>query len=208
MQQSIPIPIARVQDIGLAAPDFVRTIGTARLRRLRLALPLAAAGLVVGCAGIPNIGTDVSMTGMPNTEVALRESMRLVDTEIGKLGRMAPPVPPLPPAPHITVSPPIAPAPPPLRAVAYPVVPGELQKVIVFTWTGTLEAGVRQLADDIGYVTTIALPGPGQASLPVSITTGPVPVIQALQALGDAAGTHATVRVDPVRRQVDVLYHA
>ena len=42
----------------------------------------------------------------------------------------------------------------------------------------------------------------------VSVAIGPVPVIQAFRALGDAAGTRATVRVDPARRQVEVLYHA
>ncbi len=162
--------------------------------RFRLLPPLAAACLVMGCAAIPNVGTDVATTGMPNTEVALRESIRLVHAEIGKLGSMAPPAPPAPP--------------PPARADAYPVAPGELQKVIAFTWTGTLEEGVRQLAGNIGYVTTIAPPRAGQESIPVSISIGPVPVIQAFQALGDAAGAVATVRVDPVRRQVDVLYHA
>ena len=168
--------------------------------RFRLLPPLAAACLVVGCAAIPNVGTEVAMTGMPNTEVALRESMRLVDTEIGKLGRMEPPAPP---APSIALAPP-----PPSRADAYPVIPGELQKVIAFTWTGTLEEGVRQLAGNIGYVTTVAPPRSGHESIPVSISIGPVPVIQAFQALGEAAGVTATVRVDPVRRQVDVLYHA
>jgi len=168
--------------------------------RFRLLPPLAAACLVVGCAAVPNVGTDVAMAGMPNTEMALRESMRLVDTEIGKLGRMEPPAP---------AAPPIALAPlPPSRADAYPVVPGELQKVIAFTWTGTLEEGVRQLAGNIGYVTTVAPPRSGHGSVPVSISIGPVPVIQAFQALGDAAGATATVRVDPMRRQVDVLYHA
>ncbi len=192
-----------------APPSLARTLKLTDVCfwRVRLIPPLAAAGLVVGCANIPNVGTDVAMTGMPNTEVALRESMRLVDVEIGKLGRMASPAPP--PAPLLPAA---APAPQPLlRATsspAYSVLPGELQKVVVFTWNGTLEAGVRQLADSIGYVSSVAPPMFGQVSVPVSIAIGPVPVMEALQALGDAAGSHATVRVDPARRQVEVLYHA
>ncbi len=210
MEQPTLLPAVLLLDIGLASWGLTWMMEDARRRRFRLLPPLAAAGLVVGCANVPNVGTDVAMTGMPNTEVALRESMRLVDVEIGKLGAMAPPAPPAPaPAP---LRPAAAPAPTPLVQAAsspvYPVLPGELQRVIVFTWNGTLEDGVRQLTDSIGYVSVIAPPMFGQVSLPVSIATGPVTVIQALQALGDAAGSHATVRVDPARRQVEVLYHA
>jgi len=202
MEQTISPPVAQPLDTGPAASGLMQAALDLCIRP-----PLAMALLVAGCANIPNVGTDVAMTGMPNTEVALRESMRLVDVEIGKLGQMAPPAPP--PAPLLPAA---APAPKPLlRATsspAYSVLPGELQKVVVFTWNGTLEAGVRQLADSIGYVSSVAPPMFGQVSVPVSIATGPVPVMEALQALGDAAGSHATVRVDPARRLVEVLYHA
>jgi len=205
MEQTISPPVAQPLDTGPATSGLMQAALDLCIRP-----PLAMALLVAGCGAIPNVGTDVSMTGMPNTEVALRESMRLVDVEIGKLGRMAPPAPPVPPPARLL--PAAAPAPQPLLRVAsspaYSVLPGELQKVVVFTWTGTLEAGVRQLADSIGYVSSVVPPMFGQVSVPVSIAIGPVPVMEALQALGDAAGSHATVRVDPARRQVEVLYHA
>ena len=38
------------------------------------------------------------------------------------------------------------------------------------------------------------------------VATGPVPIVEAFQALGLAAGDRAMVQVDPSRRQVDVLY--
>ena len=179
-------PAVRVLDIGPASSGFVQMVRDARARSFPLLSALAMALLIAGCTEFPNVGTDVATTGMPNTEIALRDSMRLVDAEMGKLGGLAP-----------------APAP---SAAAGPVVPGELQKVVTFTWAGSLEDGVRQLADNVGYAVVPA--PPGQAPAAVSVTTGPVPVIQAFQALGDAAGARATVRVDPARRQVEVLYHA
>jgi len=180
-------PAVHVLDIGPASSGFIRMIRDARARPFPLLSALALALLVAGCADFPNVGTDVAMAGMPNTEVALRDSMRLVDAEMGKLGGLAPTPPP---------------------SAAGPVVPGELQKVVTFTWTGSLEDGVRQLAGNVGYAVTIVPAPPGQAPAAVSVATGPVPVVQAFQALGDAAGARATVRVDPARRQVEVLYHA
>ena len=171
-------------------------IGPAPLHLMQAALdacihcPLALALLVAGCADFPNVGTDVATAGMPNTEVALRDSMRLVDAEMGKLGGLAP-----------TSSAPIP-------SGAGPVLPGELQKVVTFTWDGSLEDGVRQLAGSVGYAVAVVPALPGQAPAAVSVATGPVPAIEAFRALGDAAGARATVRVDPARRQVKVLYHA
>jgi len=188
VKHSTRLPHVSVLDIGPASWGLVQMLRGTYVPPSRLNALSAAALLVAGCANIPDVGADVATTGMPNTEVALRESMRLVDAEVGKLGRMAPL--------------------PPVRADAYPVVPGELQRPISFAWAGTLEDGVRRLAGNIGYATAVAPPQPGQESVPVSISVGPVPVIEAFQALGDAAGARATVRVDPVRRQVDVLYHA
>ena len=181
-------PAVRVLDIGPASSGFIRMIREARAWPFPLLSALAATWLVAGCADIPNVGTDVATTGMPNTEIALRDSMRLVDAEMGKLGGLAPALAP--------------------SAAAGPVVPGELQKVVTFTWAGSLEDGVRQLAGNVGYAVALVPAPPGQAPAAVSVATGPVPVIQAFQALGDAAGARATVRVDPARRQVEVLYHA
>ncbi len=151
---------------------------------------LAAALLAAGCSSTPNVGTDVAVTGMPNAELALRDSMRVVDAEMGKLGVMGPV---------------------PIQRGSGPVVPGELQKVVTFTWAGGLEDGVRTLAASVGYAVAVVPPPPGPVTLPpleVAVATGPVPVIEAFQALGEAAGTRALVRVDPARRQVDVLYRA
>ena len=188
MRHPSSLPALRVLDIGSASSGLIQMIRDARPRPFPLLSALAISLLAAGCAGFPNVGTDVATTGMPNTETALRDSMRLVDAEMGKLGGLAP-----------------APAP---SAAAGPVLPGELQKVVTFTWAGSLEDGVRQLAGNVGYAVALVPAPPGQAPAAVSVATGPVPVIQAFRALGDAAGTRATVRVDPARRQVEVLYHA
>lgn len=185
-----PLPPITMLDVGPASWGPAYVLQQARKRRPLLFAPLAVALLVVGCSATPNIGTDVAVTGMPNAELALRDSMRVVDAEMGKLGVMAPA---------------------PVRRMAGPVVPGELQRVVTFAWTGGLDDGVRKLAASVGYAVAVALPPPGPTSLPpleVVVSTGPVPVIEAFQALGEAAGTRALVRVDPSRRQVDVLYRA
>ena len=70
--------------------------------------PLAAALLAAGCAVAPAVPTEVAMTGMPSAELALRDSMRVVDAEMGKLGVMVSA---------------------PQRRAAGPVVPGELQRL-------------------------------------------------------------------------------
>ena len=189
MQHPSFLPAVRVLDIGPASSGLVGMVRDARARSFPLLSALAMALFIAGCTEFPNVGTDVATTGMPNTETALRDSMRLVDAEMGKLGGLAP-------------------APAPSAAAAGPVVPGELQKVVTFTWAGTLEDGVRQLAGNVGYAVAVIPAPPGQAPAAVSVATGPVPVIQAFQALGDAASARATVRVDPARRQVEVLYHA
>lgn len=187
MKHSSPQVLLRVLDIGPASSGLIAALREACATPSRKITPLAAALLVAGCADFPNVGTDVAMTGMPNTEIALRDSMHQVDAQMGKLGGLAPA---------------------PVQAALGPVVPGELQKVVTFTWAGSLEDGVRQLAGNVGYAVAVVPAPPGQAPAAVSVAPGPVPVIQAFQALGDAAGTRATVRVDPARRQVEVLYHA
>jgi len=181
-----PLPVQASGPIAPPEPQR-RDRASAASAVLGRAVEAAAALLVVGCSSTPEVGTDVAMTGMPNAELALRESMRLVDAEMGKLGTMGPA---------------------PVERVVGPVLPGELQKVVTFSWTGTLEEGVRTLAESVGYAVAVAPPPPGQAPVQVGLVTGQVPIIQAFQALGNAAGARATVRVDPVRRQVDVIYRA
>jgi len=182
VKRSPRLPHAGMVNVGPAASGLMQVA-----LDVCIGPPLALALLVAGCADLPNVGTDVAMTGMPNTEIALRDSMRLVNAEMGKLGGLVP-----------------APTP----SAAGPVLPGELQKVVTFTWAGSLEDGVRQLAGNVGYTVAVVPAPPGQAPAAVSVATGPVPVIRAFQALGDAAGARATVRVDPARRQVEVQYHA
>ena len=79
---------------------------------------------------------------------------------------------------------------------------------VVGVRVGTLEDGVRQLAGNVGYTVAVSPPPSGQAPAQVAVATGTVPIIQAFQALGEAAGTRAMVTVDPARRQVDVTYRA
>jgi defect-in-organelle-trafficking protein DotD len=149
--------------------------------------------LVAGCATTPTAPTDVVTTGMSNPEIALRDSMRLVDAEMTTLGMLNTPGP---------------------TRMAETIVPGELQKTVTFAFAGPLDDGVRQLAETVGYTVTITPPPPplpGTAPLPpltVNVTTGFVTAVSAFSALGDAAGTRALVRVDPQRHLVEVIHHA
>lgn len=169
--------------LPLRAPRGVRRSGAA---------VLVSALLLAGCSATPVVPTDVATTGMPNPEVALRESIRLVDSEMTQLGTLTPPQ----------------------QRAADPVVPDELNKTVTFTYAGPLDEGVRKLADAVGYrveVTPAPPPASGQparAPLNVSLSTGFVPAIKAFAAIGDAAGDRALVRVDPVRHVVEVVHHA
>ena len=149
--------------------------------------------LLAGCSATPNVGTDVHTTGMPNPEVALRESIRLVDAEMTKLSTLNAPA-----AGRMTEA----------------IVPGELQKTVTFAFVGPLDDGVRQLAETVGYTVTVTPPPPpqpGSAPLPpltVSVSTGFVTAVSAFSALGDAAGSRAMVRVDPHHHLVEVIHYA
>lgn len=160
----------------------------------RLTRPAAAVSalLTISACATPNIGSDVLTTGMPNPEIALRDSMRQVDVEMTSLGTLgAAPV-----------------------RMAEPVVPGELQKTVTFAYSGPLDDGVRKLATAVGYRLTITPPpppAPGAAPLGplnINVSTGFVTAYAALKALGDAAGTRALVRVDPQHHLIEVIYNA
>ena len=159
-------------------------------RRLILA-PLLATVLLAGCAHTPRVGTDVATAGMPNPEVALRDSMSLVDAEMTKLGTLAP-------GPR----------------VAEPIVPGELQKTVTFAFSGPLDDGVRRLAETVGYTVSITpppAPAPDQAAaapLTISVSTGYVTALGAFTAIGNAAGSRALVRVDAQHHLVEVIHYA
>lgn len=157
------------------------------------AAAVAATVFLVGCATTPFVPTDVATTGMPNPEVALRDSIRLVDGEMTELGTLSRA---------------------PWRRAGDLIVPDELNKIVTFAYAGPLDDGVRKLADAVGYrmeVTPAPPPAAGQpplAPLTVSVSTGFVPAIEAFVAIGDAAGDRALVRVDPLRHLVEVVHHA
>ena len=152
---------------------------------------LVSPGLVVlalaGCASVTPVPTTVVTGGMPNPEEALRQSMQHVDAEMAQLGKM--------------VRPALA-----SRASAGPVVPGDLQRTVNFTYSGQLDQGVSKLALSIGYTFYTTAP-PDAPPIHVSVQVQGVTVLETLRALGDQAGTRATVQVDPLHHQVQVIHH-
>ena len=146
---------------------------------------LIGVALLAGCA-TPNVPTTVDATGMPSAELALRRAIDRVNGDMAQIGATS------------LSSYPVAEA-------LQPVLPGELAKPVQFVWAGPLDAGVRKLADSIGYkVVVIALQN--AQPIPVSVNVQGQ-VIGAFQALGRQAGTAATVEVDPLHQQVQVTHH-
>lgn len=146
--------------------------------------PFAAGLLLAGCASLFPVPTTVATPGMPNPEEALRQSIRHVDAEMAELGQLSPTV----------------------ERFSQPVVPADLQRIVSFDWNGALDQGVAKLAASIGYTFYVSGP-PNQQPLPVEIRIVSVPVYQVFQALGAEAGTRATVAVDPLHHQVQVIHH-
>jgi defect in organelle trafficking protein DotD len=144
-----------------------------------------AVGLLAGCAST-NIPTDVATDGMPNAELALRRTIAQVNGDMTQIGGMQP-------ASYAAAAP------------ATPVVPDELQKPVQFVWSGSLDAGVKKLADSIGYSVAVSAPQNTQP-IPVAVNVNGQ-VLGAFQALGAQAGTSATVQVDPLHHQVQVIHH-
>ena len=141
--------------------------------------------LVTGCASVTPVPTTVATPGMPNPEEALRQSMQHVDAEMAQLGQMSPAA---------------------VQVAQQTVVPEDLQRTVTFTWNGPLDAGVAKLAASIGY--TFYTTGPStQQPLNVAIAISSVPVFRVFQALGEEAGTQATVQIDPQHHQVQVIHH-
>jgi defect-in-organelle-trafficking protein DotD len=145
---------------------------------------LIAAVLLAGCATAQPVPTTVVTPGMPNPEEALRQSMQHVDAEMAELGRLSPSV---------------------ARADT-PVIPEDLQRIVSFQWSGPLDQAVAKLAQSVGY--TFYTTGPPNAQ-PISVTIqiSEVPAFQVFRVLGDEAGTRATVQVDPLHHQVQVIHH-
>jgi defect-in-organelle-trafficking protein DotD len=145
---------------------------------------ILAGGLLAGCATVFPVATTVEMSGMPNPEMALQQSIRHVDAEMAELGEMSPT----------------------LTQVAEPIVPDDLRRTVSFSWNGPLDEGVAKLAASIGY--TFYTSGPAtQKLLTVAIEISAVPVYRVFQALGEEAGTQATVQIDPHHHQVQVIHH-
>ena len=146
---------------------------------------LIGVALLSGCA-TPNVPTTVDTTGMPSAELALRRSIDRVNNDMAQIGA-------------------ISPAAYSGSATSQSVLPGELTKPVQFIWTGPLDAGVRKLADSIGYVVAITAP---QNARPIAVAINiQGQVIGAFQQFGIQAGTAATVEVDPLHHQVQVIHH-
>ena len=153
-------------------------------RTSRLVCGLVVAALLSGCASVTPVPTDVATTGMPNAELALQSSLTNVRTAMGELNGMA-------------VTP----------AIAQPaIVPGELNRPINFAWNGPLDQGVQKLANLVGYHMSVSAPQNGKP-LVVSVRVSNVTALDAFRALGNAAGTAATVVADPRHQSVAVEHH-
>jgi defect-in-organelle-trafficking protein DotD len=152
--------------------------------RLSVAPALISALLAAGCAGVNPVPTTVAVPGMPNPQEALQQSMQHVDAEMAELGRLSPTI----------------------ARQAQPVMPADLQRLVSFEWSGPLDQGVAKLATSIGYTFYTTAPANPQP-LDVAVRMASVPAYQVFQILGAEAGTRATVQVDPLHHQVQVIHH-
>jgi defect in organelle trafficking protein DotD len=152
--------------------------------RLRAAPLLASMLLMLGCAAIHPVPTDIATPGMPNPEAALQRSMQHVDGEMAELGQLSPSA----------------------VRVVQPVMPADLQRVVSFAWRGPLDQAVAKLAASVGYTFYRTAPVNAQP-LDIAIRLKSVPAYQVFEALGAEAGARATVEVDPLHHQVEVIHH-
>jgi defect-in-organelle-trafficking protein DotD len=145
---------------------------------------LALVALLTGCANVTPVPTNIATTGMPNPEFALQNSLTRVRTAMAELNGM-------------NVAPPVT---------QPPITPGELDRPINFVWSGPLDQGVQKLARTVGYQVNVIAP-PNSKPLSVSVNMSNVTTLDAFRALGTAAGTAATVVVDPQHHTVAVEHH-
>ena len=151
-----------------------------------LILVLLAAVALTGCATpVHPVPTTVATPGMPNPEEALRQSMQHVDAEMAQLGQLTPT--------QVTTS--------------VPVMPEDLQRLVTFKWSGPLDQGVAKLAQSVGYTFFMTAPAWRRSRLQVAIEITYVPAYEVFKALGEEAGTRATVELDPLHHQVQVIHH-
>ncbi len=87
-----------------------------------------------------------------------------------------------------------------------PVVPDDLQRIVSFRWNGSLDKGVAKLTQGIGYTFYVTAP-PDAQPLNVTLQMTMVPIYRVFPALGEEAGTRATVEVDPLHHRVQVIHH-
>ena len=152
----------------------------------RRLLPPAAIGLasLLSACATPKIDPNVDAYGMPSAELALQRSIGQVDSAMLSLGGMN------------AAS----------RQPAAPVMPAELQRPESLAWSGPIDDGAKALADRIGYRLVVTAPA-DTTPLSVAVNLANVPIIDLFKALGAAAGTQATVIVDPDHHQVQVQHH-
>jgi defect-in-organelle-trafficking protein DotD len=149
---------------------------------------LFGTAMLAGCAApVHPVPTTVEAAGMPNPELALQKSFAEVDSEMSELGEM---------------NPTIAAAAPPQA-----VLPDPLQKTVSFTWDGPLDGAVSKLALSVGYTFYVTAPKNAQ-QVNISISASSQTAYQVFQQLGADAGAKATVQVDPLHHQVEVIHHA
>lgn len=158
----------------------------ARSRFLSMA-GCGAVALLAGCAGTAKVAPDVDATGMPSAEMALQRSVERVDAAMRDLGGRAVAGRPMSAAPA--------------------VIPAELRRPVTWSWSGPLDAGAKVLADRIGYRLVVTA-APGAAPVEVAVAMQDARILDLFEALGTAAGTQATVIVDPDHHQVEVRHNA
>ncbi len=141
-----------------------------------------AAGLLAGCTSPPHVDPNVDTSGMPNTELALQRSLDRVDRTMGQLGRFGP------------------------GTTLRPVTAAELERPVSLAWSGPIDQGIKALADRIGYQVAITAPA-NPRPIQVAVDMADVPILDLFEAMGSAAGTSATVVVDPDHHKVEVQHH-
>ncbi len=84
--------------------------------------------------------------------------------------------------------------------------PGELDRVVSFEWSGPLDGAIESLAKTIGYTVAIRAPSNAQP-LMIAVRKSPRRVYDILHQIGEDAGSQATVSVDPQHHTVEVIHH-
>lgn len=156
------------------------------MRMTRVVVVLIPVALAACAAPVQPVSTTVATPGMPNPEIALQTTMLDVHSEMAELNGIVPPSP----SPSGT-----------------PVVPADLNRVVSFSWNGSLDQAVAKLALSIGYTYYVSAPQNAQP-MDVSIDVNSMSVFDIFQMLGNDAGSRATVTVDPLNHQVELAYHA